>query len=289
MSENISNLLSGVNLPSFSVPTFGINSILDIALITFVIYKLMMWIRETRAWTLFKGMIVVVVVYIAASVFRLDTTLWIINSTMSVATIAAVVIFQPEIRKAFERLGNTRNIPIISQLGEPDNTLDPYVIAEIVDAVLKMSKARTGALIVIEQNVPLGNLEENAVLIDAMLTSQLLMNIFENKTPLHDGAVLVRENKIKAATCILPLTQDALASELGTRHRAAVGISEISDCFALVVSEETGTISIAQNGRLKRHLDEAGIRAILSENIKPADSKEKKKRGFLRRGKDKNA
>ena len=281
MPGNITDLLSGINLPTFAVPRFGLNSVLDIALITFVIYKLMMWVRETRAWTLFKGMILLAAVYSGAYIFGMDTTLWLMDSTMSVAMIAAVVVFQPEIRKALERLGNARNIPVISGLDSRENTLTPHTINEIIAAATKMSKVRTGALIVIEQHVPLGELEENAVPIDAVLTGQLLINIFENKTPLHDGAVLVRENRVKAATCILPLSHDTLASGLGTRHRAAVGVSEISDAYALVVSEETGTISIAKNGTLHRHLDECRIREILSENIRPI----KLERKIFRKGK----
>jgi len=273
MPDNIANLFSGINLPTFSMPAFGLNSVLDIALVTFVIYRLMMWIRETRAWTLFKGMVLLVVVYLGAYILGLDVAVWIMNSTMSVALIAAVVVFQPEIRKALERLGNSRSIPIIGGLDGKEHTLSERTINEIADAAIKMSGVRTGAIIVIEQNVPLGDLEEEAVPIDAMLTSQLLLSIFEDKTPLHDGAVLVRGNRVKAATCILPLTQEALASGLGTRHRAAVGITEISDAYALVVSEETGVVSIAKNGVLMRHLDECGIREMLSENLQPVRAK----------------
>ncbi|MCL2171385.1 MAG: diadenylate cyclase CdaA [Defluviitaleaceae bacterium] len=276
---NITDLFSGINLPAFSMPRFGFNSVLDIGLLTFVIYKLMMWMRETRAWTLFKGIIFLVVIYLGANMLGMDTTIWIINSTMSVVLIAAVIIFQAEIRKALERMGNARNIPIIGGMDEKASTLQRYALDEIVVALLKLSKARSGALIVIEQNVRLGDLEETGVLIDAVLTSQLLVSIFEDKTPLHDGAVLVRENRVRAATCILPLTADPLSSDLGTRHRAAVGVSEVSDAYAVVVSEETGTISIAKNGRLHRFLDEPEIRHILGENIRAGKRAKKPRKG----------
>jgi len=269
----ITNLFN--NLPSFSMPRFGWNSILDIAFITFVSYRLLSWIKQTRAWTLFKGAVTIIMVYLGAMLFAMDTTLWIIESTFTVAAFGAIVIFQPELRKALENLGKNRNIPFLNVLEETRAGNSVQSVEEIATAAMAMSKVKTGALIVIEQQVPLGDLESTGVAVDAVVTSQLLINIFEHNTPLHDGAVLVRENRVKAATCILPLTGEDLAKDLGTRHRAAVGVSEASDAYALVVSEETGGISIAKGGKLYRNLSENEIKAMLLENIRPSKPKDR--------------
>lgn len=277
MLERILSSLSAINLPVFAMPSFGINSILDILFISFCLYRLLIWIKETRAWTLFKGIIVVVLIYVLAFVFNMDTTRQIIESSLNAAVLAALVIFQPELRKALERLGNNRNIPFITALDEGKEELSSKSVEEIAKAAMRLSTAKLGALIVIEQKVPLGDLEATGVPIDAVVTSQLLINIFEKNTPLHDGAVLIRENKIKAATCILPLTQSDL-DDLGTRHRAAVGVSEVSDCYVVVVSEETGAVSIAREGKLKLQLRENDILDIF-DSSRPKKVKKRKKRG----------
>ena len=274
MTELITNLIA--NVPPFAVPGLGINSILDILFITFVLYKILMWIKQTRGWTLLKGVLIIAMIFFGATVLQMHTTVWIIRESLTVAAIAAVIIFQPEIRKALESLGKNRNIPFFSPLEEGRTTNSVLCIEEIIDAAQKMSKVKTGALIVIEQQVPLGDLEASGVAIDAVVTSQLLINIFEHNTPLHDGAVLIRENRVKAATCILPLTSELLSSDLGTRHRAAVGASEVSDAYVLVVSEESGKISIAKDGKLHRNLSGDGIKTMLLENLQT-----KKSRKFL--------
>lgn len=289
MFEQLSNLFSAINLPSFTMPSFGFNSILDISLIAFCIYRLLIWIKETRAWTVLKGIIVVALIYMFSFLFSMFTTVWIIGSTFNVAMVAVLVIFQPELRKALERLGNNRSIPFITSIEEAKDGISVQVIDNIVLAATKMSHTKTGALIVIEQKVPLGDLETTGLAIDALVTSQLLLNIFENNTPLHDGAVLIRENRVSAATCILPLTTEKLSSELGTRHRAALGISETSDCYALVVSEESGSISIAREGKLYRNLSEANMRSILAENIKYKKRGKKKRKGNIVRPPVKNS
>ena len=278
MAEQFRNLLSLINLPVFYMPSIGFNSILDIFFITFVVYKILIWIKETRAWALFKGIGVVVLIYVFAFIFRLDTTIWIIESSLSVAVIAALIIFQPELRKALERLGNNRNLPILSGLVENKNALNKHFIQEIAQACKQLSETKTGALIAIEQQVPMGDIEATGVAIDALISRQLLVNIFENKTPLHDGAVLIRGDRVRAATCILPLTSEKLSSNLGTRHRAAKGASEVSDAYIVVVSEETGSISVAKNGKLHRNLTYERLIAFLSENIRPET---KKKTGLL--------
>jgi len=271
MTEFITNLFA--NLPSFTMPRFGLNSILDILFITFVLYRVLIWIKQTRGWTLFKGILTIAMIYLGAVLLSMETTVWIIEESLTVAAIAAVIIFQPEIRKALENLGKNRNIPFFNQLEESRETNSAVCIEEIADAAKKMAAAKTGALIVVEQQVPLGDLEASGVAIDAVVTSQLLINIFEHNTPLHDGAVLIRENRVAAATCILPLTAEALSSDLGTRHRAAVGVSEVSDAYALVVSEESGTISIAKDGKLFRDLSENEIKKILLANLRPKKSR----------------
>jgi len=275
MTELITNLFG--NLPPFAMPHLGLNSVLDILFITFVLYRVLIWIKQTRGWTLFKGILTIALIYLGAVILNMNTTVWIIQQSLTVAAIAAVVIFQPEIRKALENLGKNRNIPFFNQLEESREDNTAACIEEIIDATQKMSKVKTGALIVIEQQVPLGDLAASGVAIDAVVTSQLLINIFEYNTPLHDGAVLIRANRVKAATCILPLTAEALSSDLGTRHRAAVGVSEVSDAYALVVSEESGAISIARDGRLHRNLDESAIRSILLANIQPKKSRKQRK------------
>ena len=270
MAEQISNFLGSINWPVISMPRIGLNSILDIAFITFVMYKLLMWIKQTRAWTLFKGVIMLAMIYLGATLLGMDTTTWIIDQGLMSAVIVTFIIFQPELRKALERLGKGQNIPFIGTLEESDGTLDKNTVDEIITATMKMSAVKTGALIVVEQQVALGDFEGSGVKIDAMVTSQLLLSIFEHTTPLHDGAVMVRGNRAKAASCILPLTSNLISQDLGTRHRAAVGISETSDAYALVVSEETGAISIAKEGKLYRNLSESEIRSMLVENLKPA-------------------
>lgn len=282
MIEFVTNLFS--NLPSFAMPHLGLNSILDILFITFVLYRVLVWIKHTRGWTLFKGILTIALMYFGAVLLSMDTTVWIIEQSLTVAALAAVIIFQPEIRKALENLGNNRNIPFFNPLEESHEINSGACVQEIIDAAKKMSKVKTGALIVIEQQVPLGDLEASGVAIDAVVTSQLLINIFEHNTPLHDGAVLIRANRVKAATCILPLTGEALTSDLGTRHRAAMGVSEVSDAFALVVSEESGHISIAKDGKLHRNMTDSEIEAMLLANFKSKKAKKIRKRRKSKEG-----
>ena len=275
MAEQISSFL---NLPSFVMPNFTPTSILDIGLIAFVVYKLLTWIKQTRAWTLFKGIVTLAVVYLASIVFDMHVTQWIIDQTLAFAVIAVIVVFQPEVRRALERMGKGRRIPFLSLLVEEDKTENSEgCIDEIVVAAVRMSMARTGALIVLEQETPLGDLEATGVKVDAVVSSQLLLSIFEDKTPLHDGAVLVSGGRVKSAACILPLTSKDLG-DLGTRHRAALGASENSDAYALVVSEESGNISIAKDGKLYKALSEDEIKNMLMSGVKPAKVKMRKKR-----------
>ena len=267
MFDFFTNLFS--NIPPFAMPHLDFFSILDILFITFVLYRVLMWIKQTRGWTLFKGILTIALIYFGAVLLSMETTVWIIEQSLTVAALAAVIIFQPEIRKALENLGKNRNIPFLNPLEESQKANSAFCVEKIIDAAQKMSKVKTGALIVLEQQVPLGDLEASGVAIDAVVTSQLLINIFEHNAPLHDGAVLIRNNRVKAASCILPLTSEQLSSDLGTRHRAAVGVSEVSDAFALVVSEESGHISIAKDGKLHRNLTESEIKSMLLSDLRP--------------------
>ena len=246
----------------------SITDILDILIVSVLIYEIARWIKNTRAWTLLKGIMLLVFVAMAAYVFQLHTISWLINNTMGVGVTAAIIVFQPELRNALEQLG--RKNPIVN-LFSSDESRDEKIgytdrtIQEIVRATIEMSKVKTGALIVLEREVPLGEYERTGIPVDAKMSSQLLINIFEHNTSLHDGAVIVRSNRIVSATCYLPLSDSLeIGKELGTRHRAAVGISEVSDSVTIVVSEETGGISIAQGGRIYRGLTPQQLRDRLA-------------------------
>jgi diadenylate cyclase len=265
VSNIIQDLVAGWIPTIFDVPTWLTNMI-DILAISFAVYKILLWIRDTRAWSLFKGFLVVLVVYVAATILNLITLLWVLKTTFNVGLIALVVLFQPELRKALEQIGKGKIFAFFKSESETASFLPSTSVEEVLKACVSMSKARTGALIVIERNVAMGDLEETGIQIDAKISRQLLENIFEDKTPLHDGAVIIRNNRVAAAACILPLTGHEIGKELGTRHRAGVGASEVSDAFVLVVSEETGAISLAQQGKLERDLTEEQIRAALLES-----------------------
>ena len=276
----VNQISEWLNLPGFAMPPLSISAFLDIALIAFVVYKLLIWTRKTRAWSLFKGITILAIVYFLALIIEMHTTIWIINQTLNIAIIALIIIFQPEIRRALERMGRTRGLPFINNLEEGDTADAAQVMEDIVQAAVQMSKTMTGALIVIEKETPLGDLETTGVAVDALVSTQLLLNIFQKNAPMHDGAVLVRENRVKAATCILPLTTSQLSKELGTRHRAALGVSETSDAYALIVSEETGNISIAKDGQLFRNLNEDELRDILISNKSKKKNHKGNKYGF---------
>ena len=258
--------LSGY-LSKLSLPSLGVTDILEIALISFFIYQFMVWIKFTRAYTLLKGILIVLLFILFAYVLKMNTILWIIKNLSTILLTSVVVIFQPELRKMLEQLGQKKFMASIFPFDagkEVQERFTDKTINELVKACFDMGEARTGALIVIEQNIRLSEYERTGINVDAVLTSQLLINIFEHNTPLHDGAVLVRGNRIVAATCYLPLSDNMeLSKQLGTRHRAGVGISEVSDSLTIIVSEETGQVSMAQNGQLSRGLTSAELRSAL--------------------------
>lgn len=263
----IRSLFSDMGVTDVAMPSIGVFDILDIIIVAYIIYKIIFWIKETRAWSLFKGILVILVFAAMAFLLKLNTILWILSNTISVGIIAIIVVFQPEMRKALEQLGKGKFISYFMKMdstGE-DEKAAAHTIDEILKAAEKMASVKTGALVVMEGEVPLGDLERTGIPIDAIVSSQLLINIFEHNTPLHDGAVIIRRNKIAAATCFLPLTDsNDISMDLGTRHRAAIGASEVSDACVLVVSEETGAISLARSGTLYRNLTTDTLRSVLS-------------------------
>ncbi len=267
--ETLDGVLNALDLQYYSFPTITFSSILDILVVSVFIYYLILWIQKTRAWFVVKGLVLVLTISIFAYVLKLYTVTLIISKTINVGLIALVVLFQPEIRKALETLG--RNSFDFSGGNGKQHNVTAKILDEIIIACTQMGKVRTGALIVLKQNYDLSDYESTGIPIDSVVTSQLLMNIFEDKTPLHDGAVIINNGRISAASCILPLTDRQIGQELGTRHRAAVGISEKSDAYVFIVSEETGAISIAKDGKLMKRLTAEEIRKIIkfNETTKP--------------------
>ena len=243
--------------------------VVEILIITFLFYYMLVWIKNTRAWVLLKGIMVILLFVLVAAVFQMNTIIWIAKNTLSVAITAIVIIFQPEIRKALENLGQKNFLTSFFAFDFSKGEIAKFTdktINELVKACYEMGKVKTGALIVIEDEIVLSEYERTGIAVDGILTSQLLINIFEKNTPLHDGAIIVRGNRVVAATCYLPLSDNlALSKDLGTRHRAAVGISEVSDSMTIVVSEETGKVSLAVEGELYRNIDEEFLKKKLSE------------------------
>lgn len=273
------------------MPSIRWVDIVEILLIAFLMYHILVWVKNTRAWSLLKGIIVIAVFILIAAYFQMNTILWIVQNAFGVAVTAVVVILQPELRKALEELGQkniiSSIIPFETNRTSEEGRFSDKTINEITKACVEMGKVKTGALIVIEQNQSLSEFERTGIDVDGIVTSQLLINIFEKNTPLHDGAVIVRGNRITSATCYLPLSDNmALSKDLGTRHRAGVGISEATDSMTVIVSEETGKISVAYKGELERSLD--GDR--LKERLKSIQNKpeEEPKKRILWKGRSKS-
>jgi diadenylate cyclase len=236
-------------------------NVIDILIVSYIFYKVFMLIRETRAETLIKGLIFILIVMKVSELTGLITLYWLIEKAITVGFIALVIIFQPELRRALEHLGRSWFFSKAMEVTEEE--MD-NITSQIVEAAINMSNEKTGALIVIEQETGLNDYIESGIRLDAILSSQLLENIFVVNTPLHDGAVIIRNNKVVSAACFLPLTENSgISKALGTRHRAALGISENSDAIVVVVSEETGNISLAINGKLTRNYNNEKLKDIL--------------------------
>ena len=250
----------------FRMPV-GIIDIIEIILLSFLVYTILVWIKNTRAWTLLKGIIFLGFFVALIYLFHMDTLIFIINKGLNIAIIAAIIIFQPELRKALEILGEKMFLVNIFGSGnekDVEQRCSDKTVNELVRATVEMAKVKTGALIVLEQNETLEEYERTGIDLDALVSSQLLINIFEHNTPLHDGAVIIKGDKIRSATCYLPLSENlSLSKALGTRHRAGVGISEVTDSVTIIVSEETGKISIAQRVRLRHNVQEEELRTCL--------------------------
>ncbi len=249
------------------IPNIQWNDIIEICIIAFALYNILVWIKNTKAWVLLKGIIVIVAFAFLAYILNLRTILWIAGKTISVGIIALVIIFQPELRRALEQLGRKKIVFGLFNFGDSRDKGERFskeTVDAIVNASYDMGAVKTGALIVVEQDMVLEEYVTTGIPIDGVVTSQLLINIFEHNTPLHDGAVIIRGNRVVAATCYLPLSDNLdLSKELGTRHRAGVGISEVTDSMTIIVSEETGAVSLAVGGKLIRNIDKESLRSKL--------------------------
>lgn len=272
-----------------NLPKITMTDVVEILIITFLFYYMLVWIKNTRAWVLLKGIMVILLFVLVAAVFQMNTIIWIAKNTLSVAITAIVIIFQPEIRKALENLGQKNFLTSFFTFDFSKGEIAKFTdktINELVKACYEMGKVKTGALIVIEDEIVLSEYERTGIAVDGILTSQLLINIFEKNTPLHDGAVIVRGDRVVSATCYLPLTDSlSLSKDLGTRHRAAVGISEVSDSLTIVVSEETGKVSIALDGELYRNVDAEFLKNKLAY-IQKREQDTSKVKSWRRRLKD---
>ncbi|MDD3404160.1 MAG: diadenylate cyclase CdaA [Hespellia sp.] len=269
-------------------PNIRVVDIIEIIIVAFVVYEIMVWIKNTKAWMLVKGIIVLGLFILVAAILRMHTILFLARGSIGVLATAAVVVFQPELRRALEKLGEKSFYTnfLVFDKGKENQRFSDETKMGIVHACQAMSKVKTGALIVVEQAIHLNEFENTGIELDAKVSMQVLLNIFEHNTPLHDGAVIVRGNRITSATCYLPLSENMqISKELGTRHRAALGMSEVSDALIIVVSEETGCISAALGGKLMRNITGEQLEESLAEiqyrNVGT-------KRSFIRKGRKKS-
>lgn len=270
MSDLFSNISAFLNdYFGASLPNVHVTDVIEILIIAFFIYQFLKWIKNTRAWVLFKGIAVIAVFFIIAALLRMSTILWLGSKLLNAGIIALIVVFQPELRRALERLGRQNFFHVLFSLGFGRGAVqrfDDHTKNDLVKAAYEMGAVKTGALIVIERDVQLEEYVRTGINVDAILTRQLLINIFEKNTPLHDGAVIVRGDRVVSATCYLPLTDsNSISKDLGTRHRAAIGISEVSDALTIVVSEETGKISVTMEGELRRDLSPEELLEALTQ------------------------
>ncbi|MBO4808464.1 MAG: diadenylate cyclase CdaA [Lachnospiraceae bacterium] len=255
LAGQVTEFIGSIRLPL----SFEITDIVEILIISYLVYHIMIWIKNTRAWILMKGLAVILAFMLLAVVFNMQTILWIVSNVLGFAITALIVVLQPELRKALEELGRKSllsSVFLFDSVRRDGGITSDKTITEIVKACMEMARAKTGALIVIEGEQNLSEFESTGIDLDAVVSSQLLINIFEHNTPLHDGAVVVSGNRVTSATCYLPLSDNKeLSKDLGTRHRAGVGVSEVTDSFTIIVSEETGKVSVALEGNLERSLN----------------------------------
>lgn len=260
MKDFFANLFSQVwSAFRWSFASFRLVDVIDILLIAIILYEAFLWIRRTKARALFKGIAVLLAGWLVAKIFSLNMVLWVLEKAFGVGILAVIIIFQPEIRRGLEKLGKAGFLPDILS-GKPEHDFSLKETDELIRALRVMEKAKTGALICIEGREDLSEYVQTGISVDAALSAELLVNIFEKNTPLHDGAVIVRGGRVDAATCYLPLSEStSISKELGTRHRAAIGLSEATDAKVFVVSEETGQVSMAYAGHIYRNISDEFI------------------------------
>ena len=269
-------------------PRVQVMDVIEILIITVLVYEIMLWIKNTKAWMLLRGIIMLGVFILLAWIFQMHTILFLAAQSINVLAIAAVVVFQPELRRALEKLGEKKLLVSINPFdrNRENERFSDETADSIVRACYEMGKVCTGALIVVEQAIRLNEYEMTGIELDCKVSSQVLINIFEHNTPLHDGAVIIRGDRITSATCYLPLSDNmSISKDLGTRHRAALGMSEVCDALVIVVSEETGLVSAASGGRLTRGIKREELREMLSQ-IQYRKSEQKRftiRKGWRRR------
>lgn len=281
--DNILNMLDKL-VRWLSLPQMRPMDFVEIILIAVLFYYVIKWIKTTRAWVIVKGLIVLLLIWILATVLKFDVILWLFTNTIGVGITAVLILFQPELRRVLETLGQRKILTLdlfIENKDKKNEKFSQETLNELVRGTFELAKTKTGALIVLEQDISLEEYAQTGIMVDGLITSQLLINIFEHNTPLHDGAVIVRGDRVVSATCYLPLSGNMrLSKDLGTRHRAGVGISEVSDSFTIIVSEETGKVSIARGGNLIFNVDGDFLRAKLQELQKGKEQETKAKKGF---------
>ena len=263
-----------------------ITDVVDIVIVAYLLYRLLGFIKETRAQQLFRGILLIIAFFLISEVFNLSLLNWLFTRLITVGLIAVVILFQPEIRRGLEQIGRRG---VLSRQFRDIGKEEMYAtVHKIVDAVDDFSSTQTGALMAIERETMLSDISETGVIVDAEISVRLLGNLFYEGSPLHDGAVIIRNDRVHAASCVLPLTErQNIGKNLGTRHRAALGLSEVTDAFVIVVSEETGAISVAQNGEFRRFLDLKTLEKMLLDIYMPtSDDKDLLSRfKFLKGGK----
>lgn len=283
--ERLSSYLEIMSFHSFNIRW---QDIVEVIIISFLLYQIMAWMKHTKVWLLMKGIIIIIAFILLALIFKMHTIIWIVEHVLSIAVTAIIVILQPELRHALEELGRKSFVTNLITFERPtDERFSDKTVNDLVKASFEMGKVKTGALMVIEQNVLLTEYERTGIEVDGLISSQLLINIFEHNTPLHDGAVIIRGDRVVSATCYLPLSDNMeISKELGTRHRAGVGISEVTDALTIIVSEETGHVSVTYEGKLYRNLDANGLREKIGmiQNKEVEDNK--KRRLWKGRAKD---
>ena len=266
MEQRISAIM-GRFMTDVYIPNIYWTDIVEVLILAYLIYHLMIWIKNTKAWMLLRGIAVLAIFILVAFIFQMHTILYIAENSVTILATVAVVVFQPELRRALEKLGERKFLTSIApfESGRERARFSEDTMESIIDAAYNMGRVKTGALMVVEQAIHLTEYESTGIHMDCVISMQVLMQIFEHNTPLHDGAVIIRGDRIVSATCYLPLSDNmGLSKELGTRHRAAVGMSEVSDALVIAVSEETGAVSVAQGGILDRAVTRDELREKLT-------------------------